>query len=394
MAGRLNLVTGAMGFTGSYVVRELLRDGQRVVGTDLPGAVAGPEFHTVARNIGLDTAHPDLELIPADLLDRGSLDSLFRRPITHVFHPASLYDYSASLERLRRINVTGTRNLIEAATGANLERFVHWSTCGVFGKPYTAADGQRVNVPFSEESSSPKTEPPGATGPRGTHLVNAYSQSKWEQEQLVWAAHRAGDLPVTVLRPAPIYGPGSDYGHGGIILAIAQGFLPAIPADAKNYITTSVHVEDTARLALLLADRDDTLGDDYDAVDSSIISYHEFLHYIALLTGRRLRDVPLLSLSALKQGMMRGAAAWTWLERRFKVPRVRVFEVQSTPYMTSSYWLDNSKSRSTGFQYNYPDVREGLKETVAWFREQGWLTDRSRSFYVGQEGSKDTPPAH
>ncbi|MDP7115120.1 MAG: NAD(P)-dependent oxidoreductase, partial [Myxococcota bacterium] len=240
---------------------------------------------------------------------------------------------------------------------------------------------------------SPKTEPPGSPGPAGTHLVNEYSQSKWEQEQVMWAAHREDGLPLTVVRPAPIYGPGSDYGHGGIILAIAQGFLPAIPADAKNFITTSVHVADTARLAVFLADRDDTLGEDYDAVDSSIISYHEFLHYIALLTGRKMRDVPVVPMESLRLVMMGGASAWTWLERRLRVPRVRVFEVQSTPYICSSYWLDNAKSRSTGFEYSYPDVREGLKETVAWYRERGWLTDRRRSLYVGREGSKDTPTA-
>ena len=271
-----------------------------------------------------------------------------------------------------RINVDGTTNSSNTVA-AGIARFVHWSTCGVFGKPYTAADGPRRNVPFDESCSSPKNAPPDAAGPVGTHLVNDYARSKWVQEQRVWEASRRHGLPVTVIRPAPIYGPGGDYGHGGIILAVARGYVPLIPADARNAITTSVHVRDLARFAAFVAERDDTIGEDYDVVDDSIISYHEFLHYIALLCGRRLVDVPLLPLSAVRGIAVPLARAWTFLERRLAIPRLRVLEVQSAAYIGSSYWLANGKSKRTGFDYRYPDVRAGLRETVAWFRDAGWI---------------------
>lgn len=384
----MNLVTGAAGFSGSYVVRELLARGERVIATDLASAWASDETRRVLASIGVAIEHPALEIVPADLLDPESLAPLFGRPITRVFHTASLYDYSAPLDRLRRINVDGTRNLLEAAARTNLDRFVHWSTCGVFGKPYTAAAGPRTNLPFSEASSSPRTTPDDATAPAGTELVNAYSVSKWEQEKLVWRWHRERGLPVTVVRPAPIYGPGSSYGHGGIILAVAQGILPVLPSDAKNYVTTSVHVADVARFACHAIDLDDTLGEDYNIVDDSIVSYHEFLHYIALLTGRRLRDLPLVRLDHVRPAFEAAAHAWRWLELRLGTPRPRAFEVQSAVYMSSSYWLSNRKSLATGFRYRYADVREGLKDTVAWMREQGWLTDRRRLFVVSPGGAK------
>ena len=171
MDDRLNLVTGCFGFSGSYVLRELLRSGQRVVGTDLPSALKNDDLRRTLRAVGLELDHPDLELVSADLLDPSSLGPLFERPVTHVFHTASLYDYSAPLERLRRINVEGGRNLLEAALGRRLARFLHWSTCGVFGKPYTAADGPRVNVPFSERSPSPRNTPDDAAEPPGTCCV-------------------------------------------------------------------------------------------------------------------------------------------------------------------------------------------------------------------------------
>ena len=388
MTETLNLVTGATGFSGAYVLRELLARGERVIGTDLDSMLSNRENRRALEAAGLDFNHPNLTLIASDLLQPKSLEKLFQEPITHIYHTASLYDYSASYEILHRVNVDGTRNLLELTLtrAPHLKRFIHWSTCGVFGKPFTAADGACVNLPFSESCPSPKNTPDNATAPEGTYLVNDYSISKWEQEKMIWAAHREHDLPVTVIRPAPIYGPGSSYGHGGIILAIALGLLPAIPADSKNFITTSVHVEDIARFALFAADRDELIGEDFNVVDNSIISYHEFLHDIGLLTGRKIRDIPLVSIRALYPIMARAAAAWTWLQRRFGIPRVRVFEIQSAEYISSSYWLSNRKTLSVGFKYNYPDVKEGLKDTIDWFRQMGWLTDSSKTF-ISTRGS-------
>ncbi len=389
MAERLNLVTGAAGFSGSHLVRELLATGERVLATDLPEMVSSPRVHEVLEGCGLDIDHPRLEWLPADLLQPPTLAALGERPVTHLFHTASLYDYSAPLDRLRRINVEGTRNLLQHVVPPGLVRFVHWSTCGVFGKPYTAAGGDtKANLPFTEASSSPRNTAPDATEPHGTKLVNAYSVSKWEQEKLLWSEYRQGRLPLTVIRPAPIYGPGSSYGHGGLVLGVAHGLLPVLPTDARNYITTSVHVHDLARFAVFIAERDDALGEDYNIVDDSIISYYDFLRYIALLTGAQMRDLPVVKLRRA-QGLL-GAAAhgWRWAETRLGVPRLRVFEIQSMSYLASSYWISNRKSLATGFRYEYADVREGLKDTVDWFRRMGWFADRSLLYAASTEGSK------
>jgi dihydroflavonol-4-reductase len=382
------LVTGVFGFSGSYVAKELLRRGEEVIGTDLPRSLEDPHLRLIAESIGFDLKHPNLTLVGADLLDAASLEPLAAMRPERIFHTASLYDYSASLETLRRINVEGTRNLLAAIKGRHPKRFIHWSTCGVFGKPYTAKDGAKANIPFTEESSSPKNTPRGSQGPAGTRLVNPYSISKWEQEKMMWEAYEDDGLPLTVVRPAPIYGPGSSYGHGGIVLTIAHGLLPAIPLDSKNYITASVHVEDIARFAIEASDNEDTLGEDYNVVDNSIISYHDFLDYIALLTGRRLRKIPGLKMTQLRPLFGVAASTWTWLQRHFGIPRVRVFEIQSTSYVSSSYWLGNRKTLGTGFEYRYADVKEGLKDTVAWFRDMGWFASKDILFVKGDATGK------
>jgi nucleoside-diphosphate-sugar epimerase len=180
-------------------------------------------------------------------------------------------------------------------------------------------------------------------------------------------------LPLTVVRPAPLYGPGSDYGHGGIILTINRGLVPSIPKDSRNYITTSVHIDDMARFAAFIADKDFGLGEDYNVVDDSIISYTEFMKYLALLLGRRMGEIPFVNLALLRPFMVWAAKFWLTLEQKYKVPRVRVFEVGSATYMSSSYWLSNRKTKEAGFVYRYPDVREGMRDTVDWFRRVGWL---------------------
>lgn len=364
-----SLVTGAAGFSGAWLVHELLKAGHKVIGLDRAPAIANRARRAHLHALGFDEQNPDLNYLPGDLNDKHSLEPLRDLKVDYLFHTASLYDYSADAKTLTHINVGGTENLLAIALDLNLKQFIHWSTCGVFGKPI--ASGGKSNLPFTEKSSSPKNCDKGE--PEGTTLVNAYSVSKWFQEQLLWRAYRAKGLPLTVIRPAPIYGPGSNYGHGGIAAAIGNGLLPAIPEDSKNYITASVHVHDLARFAVFVSGREEFIGEDFNVTDNSVISYHEFLHYIALLTGRNMVDIPLLPVTWLKPVASVVAEAWTALEKNFGVPRVRILEVQSAEYISSSYWISNRKSQLAGFQYSYPDVKEGLKDTVAWLRTVGAL---------------------
>ena len=101
---RTNLVTGAFGFSGSHVIARLLDAGERVIGTDLGSRLADAGVRADMVSAGIPLDHPNLELIGASLLDPKSLATLFEREPDRVFHTASLYDYSASLELLRSIN--------------------------------------------------------------------------------------------------------------------------------------------------------------------------------------------------------------------------------------------------------------------------------------------------
>lgn len=373
MSKRLNLVTGAAGFSGSHLVKLLLDKGEKVIATDLEAMFQDEKKRLIFKGIGLDLEHPNLTVIPADINRKETLGPLFDQPVTHFFHVASLYNYSAKMSDLRRINIDGFCNVADLACEAGLERFVHWSTCGVFGRPYPPSKGSDGNTPFTEESPSPKNTAFGEPGPRGTQMVNDYSVTKWEQEQLAWKYHRERNLPLTVLRPGPLYGPGSSYGHGGIVLAIHKGYLPVVPTDAKNYVTVSCHVEDMGRFADFISRNDKAIGEDFNVVDDSIISHYDFIRYIGLLLGRRMVPVPWLNLQLMRPLAIRAAKLWTWLEESYNVPRLDIFEVQSAEYFGKSYWISNKKSKDWGFNYRYSDVREGLRHSIEWFQKMGWM---------------------
>ena len=143
------LVTGATGFTGGHLARFLVQKGFRVRALVRPGKDA-----SALTSVGI-------EIATGDLTDRESLDAAMSG-IDVVYHIAALYrEEGVSKQRFWDVNVTGTKNLIEAAEKAGVRRFVHCSTVGV--------QGEIQNPPATEE----------APYRPGDH----YQQSKMEGEQ-------------------------------------------------------------------------------------------------------------------------------------------------------------------------------------------------------------------
>ena len=178
------LVTGACGFVGSHLVEVLLQEGFTVRATDLESAYnySGPErgrFPSVIKKLGV-------EFVPCDLTKKETLPKVVK-DISYVFHPAAVFDYSASYELLERVNVLGTKNLCEALLEeGKVQRMVNWSTTGVYTLP---KNGQ----PLSEEAPKKPTV--------------LYCKSKLAQEEAVQEFYEKQRFSYTTIRPAPIYGP-------------------------------------------------------------------------------------------------------------------------------------------------------------------------------------------
>lgn len=389
------LVTGACGFTGSHMLEHLAEQAPdaQIVATDLPGSERS-EYYVEAPDsdapqpVYYGDIHEQLgvEFIPADLTDEAAVRTVGTAyDYDEVYHIASLFDYFADRETLYAVNVDGTQNLLsELASQESSCRLIHWSTLGVLG-----------DAGFSE----PKTE----TSAYKPH--NRYCESKVVQEQVVRAF--GGQLDVTVIRPAPIYGPRHQYGLYHIPKLLEKlRFAPVsrLYPRSRQLQFPCVHVDDVVRAATYLARRSDAIGERYNLLSNSI-GQDELLSFFA--SKLSLRRLVMPTPYPLYWALARSAGPIFYQYE--KIARLRdirpLIDAPMVRYLTANMWFANEKLKSTGFEFRYEDPRDGLAEYIEWCQHHGYLhADESDDTAVQSEqpapsedgGSTDeqkTPPA-
>lgn len=226
-------VTGATGFVGSHVAAELRAQGA------------------------------DVRDERIDLLDRVAIERAVEG-CDAVFHVAALYSYEAPAEEFERVNVEGTRTIVEACRAQGVRRLVHTSTAGTCGP----VAGREANE---------------ADGPPAWELAVPYKRTKLAGEKLVLAAVRGG-LDAVVVNPTTPVGPGDvkPTPTGRMIAAVARGKIPAYLAGTGLNV---VDVRDVARGHVLAYERGDT-GERY-LLGGENVSLRELFARIARLAGRR-----------------------------------------------------------------------------------------------------------
>ena len=185
----VSLVTGGTGFLGQRLVRQLLEDGAEVRCLVRPGTDV-EAFR--ARCVGQAPVAGELHCFPGTLARPGALAEELKG-VDAVYHLAAALGGGAAV--LFANNVVPFRGLLRAAAEAKVGRFVLVSSLAVHG---TA----RLRSGDTLDESIPLDPAP--------HLRDPYAYSKIEQEKLAWEAHREGGLPLVVVRPGVIYGPGRD----------------------------------------------------------------------------------------------------------------------------------------------------------------------------------------
>jgi nucleoside-diphosphate-sugar epimerase len=167
-------VTGANGFTGSYLIRNLLNRGYTVIGL-------------VRKTSNLDLLKgANIEYVYADLAS-DPINREMMQGVDVVYHVGAAYRTEGVPQQyFWDVNVTGTEKLLNAALEAGVKKFVHCSTVGV--------QGDIKNPPAKETHP----ESPG----------DHYQESKLEGEKIALAFFKKHDLEGTVVRPVGIYGPG------------------------------------------------------------------------------------------------------------------------------------------------------------------------------------------
>ncbi len=241
----LSVVTGAAGFVGAALVERLLACGDRVRAVVLPGDPHAAELAACYASAPAPRhAGAALEIVAADVTDYDALAPAMRGA-ARVFHTAALVHAWAPAERFHAVNVGGARNVARAVREHGVARLVHVSTTDVFG---LAAGGRGLDErsPFR-----PWGEP--------------YADTKILAEELLWASHREHALPLTVVYPGWVYGPGDRAFFPSLAAAIADGSMLFW---ARGVRLAWVYVQNLVDACVLASEAPHAVGEGYLVYDT------------------------------------------------------------------------------------------------------------------------------
>jgi nucleoside-diphosphate-sugar epimerase len=227
----ISLVTGASGFVGLAVVRRLLAAGDSVRALTLPGDRRLPELRALGGGDQLTIV--EIDLTAGDVAPHVA-------GVARVFHTAALVHGPHPWARFRAVNVGGTQQVARAAQAHGVERFVHVSTSDVFG------------IPRGEETIDESTPLRAWNEP--------YPDTKIEAERWLWQFHREAGLPVSIIYPCWVYGPGDQAFLPSLAQAIDDGFMIFWH---RNTRLPWVHIENLVDAIILASTRPAAVGQGY-----------------------------------------------------------------------------------------------------------------------------------
>jgi nucleoside-diphosphate-sugar epimerase len=321
-------VTGATGFLGRHLVREL-----RGAGIEVRGLCRDP-------GAGADLAQQGVALVRGDLLEPATLAAGFEPAPDVVFHTAA--DTSAwtpGNPRQTRINVEGTRALVALAerTGA---AFVHTSSISAFS--------HLVHDTLTED-----------TPQRGGESWINYERTKYEAEQIVRGAGLRG-LRTIVCYPAHIFGPGDTHNWSRLIRLIDTGKLPGAPPGSGAF----ADVREVAR-AELAAFQGGRYGERY-LLGGEHARFLDLIHRIGRLLRKRTPE------NATPAFLLKAYAHASDLASRV-TRRAPEITPEAAAYTCHDLRVDSSKAiRELGYRETPLDTM--LADTVAWMRSAGMLS--------------------
>ncbi len=318
------LVTGATGFLGSALVTELLKQKQ-------PVRILARDEKKACQQFGEAVTITLGDITDAKQVKR-AVDGA-----TIIYHLAGrLYHPSVPTELYRSTHIEGTRNLLNACQGqSQLQRIVHCSTTGVYGVT--------GNTPAVEDAPFAPTNP--------------YEATKLEAELLALQAYQEQGLPVSIVRPGLVYGPG-DLHLLSFFSSIKKGLFRVI--DGGKALLHPVYIDDMTTAFLLCAERPEAPGRAYNIAGARPVSVRELATAIAHTLGKELPggSIPLWlanlasDIFSLLPGL-RGEQA--------PLTRSRV------KFLTNSRVYDINRAKTELGYAPKIDLEEGMKLTAAWY---------------------------
>jgi nucleoside-diphosphate-sugar epimerase len=322
------LVTGATGFLGGRLAQVLVARGETVRILARPGSDR--------RHL----ADLPLEIVRGDLAASASLAAAVKG-VTHIYHCAACSTDWAPWDVFYAANVAGVSNLLDAALQvSSLQRFLHVSTTDVYGYPAVPSD-----------ESHPLTD-----------VGLPYNRTKCQGEECVWQASRSG-LPVTVVRPATIYGPRSKDFVIEIARLIRQETMAVV--DGGRSPGGFCYVDNAVDAIIRAATVPEALGRAYNIADGTGVTWRRYIDALADGLGQRRPWINIPSTVAFPL-----ARSLELTHRLLRLPG-RPLLTRNAVYLlcrNQEYPIEKAKC-DLGFS---PTVsfEEGVARTVNWLRRE------------------------
>jgi nucleoside-diphosphate-sugar epimerase len=322
-------LTGASGYTGGRLLEALRARGDEVAVLVRPQSVSDRVRSLASR------------VVEGVLGDVAAASGLVEGADA-VVHVAAVYRTAGHPDSYyREVNVVGTERLLEAAARTGVRRFVHTSTVGVHG---------HVERPPADETA------PLAPG-------DIYQATKAEAERLALDFHRRRGVPVAVVRPGAIYGPGETR-LLKLFRAIARGRYAIVGTGRTFY--HPVFIDDLVDGFLLALDRPEAVGESFLVCGPSYVSQTDLAALVAKHTGGRVLPFRIPARPIQWAGdLVEAICVPLGLEPPLHRRRV--------DFWTKSRAFTIEKARRLLGYAPKVDLDEGIARTAAWYREAGWL---------------------
>jgi ornithine--oxo-acid transaminase len=331
--GDVCLITGASGFIGGRLAERLVADGHQV-----RCLVRASSDTSRLERLGVEIAVGDL----------GSERSLTRavQGCNYVFHCGALVSDWATTQEITQTNVRGTRSLLEAAAGASVERFIHFSTTDVYGHPNGAGTDE--------------THTAGG-------FSNWYAQSKLLAEAEVRRAEAERSLQAVILRPATVYGPGSREVVGEIARAIRARQMLLV--GGGRAVAGLCYVDNLIDAAVLALRHEAAPGRAFNVSDGLDVTWRQFTDGLAEGLGYAgVRwSVPYWAASGVGFSLEHG---YRLLRRTTGLSAPPLLSRQAVQVLGRNQDFSNRRARETLGWEPRVDYATGLRETVAWLRAE------------------------
>jgi nucleoside-diphosphate-sugar epimerase len=316
-------ITGATGFIGSYLVKRLAQTNHEMI-------------CLVRRTSDISILKAlRCTLFIGDVIDKYSLEKGMKG-CDWVINLANVYSMWLPDNSLyHKINVIGTRNVMEYALAAGASRVVHVSTAAVYGKP--------VESPFTEDS-----EP-------GPDLFSEYARTKAEGDRIAWELHQNNGLPLTMLYPGICLGAGDTKASADYISLLVRRRLPA--AVFSKSVFTWVHVQNVAEAIVRVLEKPDTIGQKY-LIGNHRMSIQEFNTMVS-----RVAKVSPPVLKLTDPVTMATAYLLTGISNLIKFPPLFGMSIDQARTMKHGFSFDGSRAESK-LVIKYSSVREALEEAI------------------------------